>query len=209
MSCQSTSLINHTDDFKRLHVTSHEPLLSDYQQQAQRIVDHMKVQNRVDGKAIQFSTTTIDEVLTIHSVILRRETTHSSAVYPDLLLHLSEVQDLAVEKLAGTENQYQGSIYVPARMISSRRLWWEASVTSIHATKVLRENDTLELGEIAKWSPESIISRDVMKDMYALAYELVTRMDYVGFYNKAVTGDSDLRTGTRSRTSAPTSSAEW
>ena len=187
----------------RLRIIAHEPIFGSYEQQVTGIVDNMTVQIQEHGKAIRFSTIAIDGVVRIESVTLRRETVHSSVVYPDLLFHLTEVQDLAVfvatGKLTGTDTRYQGTILTPARMMSVGRLWWETSVTSIHASNILQENNALELGEVAKWKPEDIIRRGVIKDMYALANELVTNMDFVGFYNKTVPSTPDPMTGIRSQ----------
>jgi len=192
----------------RLQLVTQEYKLGDYHQQAQGVVKNMKVQIPADGKTINFSTTTIDQELVVQSVLLQRETAHSATTHPDLLLHLKEVQDMSVHNVPSIENHYRGSIYVPAKMISAGILWWEASFTSITAAKVLKENEALELGEVAKWSPESIVGAGVIKDMYALADEVVTKIDHVGVYNKGPYSHSDPRTGPRTRPSPGVSDLE-
>ena len=57
--------------------------------------------------------------------------------------------------------------------ISGVRTCWEASITLVTATRVLKANDGLEFGERAKWSPESIVGAGVIKDLYSLADEIV------------------------------------
>ena len=68
-------------------------------------------------------------------------------------------------------------------MIANHRLWWEISISSTHATNILKENETLEIGEKARWKPEHITERGLVEDMYAVAQEMVTRIDHVGMDN--------------------------
>ena len=69
-------------------------------------------------------------------------------------------------------------------MIKTNRLWWEAKITSINAATVLKGNLGLELGEVATWSPSSVVDKGVVRDLFAVANEIVTRIDYVGFFNR-------------------------
>ena len=78
-------------------------------------------------------------------------------------------------------------------MIKTNRLWWEAKVTSINAATVLKGNLRLELGEVAPWSPSSVVDKGVVRDLYAVANEIVTRIDYIGFFNRGE-GSSDSKT---------------
>lgn len=163
---------------KRLQLKCQELFTSNYRQQAQVIVDNMKLM--VDERSISFSTTTGDSKFKVKSVLFRRETTHTVSTYPDLLLHLEEMQDLAVEKLSGSSNRYHGSIQVPRNMIAAGRLWWQASITSMSGDMILKANETLELGEVAEWSPEDIIAKGVLRDLCALTEKIVTAIDHVG-----------------------------
>ena len=196
------------DNLKRLSVAAQEWVLNDYHRQAQGIVDFMSVQESADEQAIKFSTKTVDDTLSIQSVTLQRETTHSTSVYPDLLLHLREIQDLAVQKLSGTDNQYWGLIHIPAVMMDTGKFWWEVSLTSIRATQILKENTFLEFGEAATWKPDSIIGQNVIKDMYSLTDQLVTNMDQVGYHNSSAKSGSTSRTIARTGPSHRTSEAD-
>ena len=193
---------------KRLQVAAQEWNLNDYYRQAQGIVDNMGVQKSADEQVITFSAATIDDTLSIHSVTLQRETVHSTSVYPDLRLHLRETQDLAIQKLSGMENQYSGSIHVPAVMMDTGRFWWELSITSVRATQILKENDSLEIGEAVTWRPGNIIGQNIIKDMYALTDQLVTNMDHVGFHNKSAKSGSSSRTIAKKGPSHRTSEAD-
>ena len=167
---------------------------STYQRHVDAIIRNMKIEPR-DGTTLDLSTQTIDQELIIESIILRRNTAHKSKVYVDLLLHVCEVQDLNVSRM---DNQYHGTIREPKEMVNANRIWWEASITSISAGDVLSENDLLEFGETAKWSPHTIINNGAVRDMYSLAHEIVTNIDNVGYFNKGAKVSSGSRGQTTS-----------
>ena len=49
---------------------------------------------------------------------------------------------------------------------------------------MLKGNLRLELGEVATWSPTSVVDEGVVRDLFAVANEIVTRIDHVGFFNR-------------------------
>ena len=175
-----------------------------FQKQVDAIISNLKIFVSQGGTSLDLSTQTSDQELVITSITLRRKTLYSSKVYADLLLQLCEVQDLHVSR---NENEYQGTIKESKEMIDTGRLWWEASIASVSAGEILGVNDTLELGEVAKWSPHTIINRGVVRDLYSLAHEIVTNIDNVGFLNKGVKGSSGSKgQATSYQTSHQTSS---
>ena len=187
-----------------LRLTTSGLYTSRNQQQVDAVIENLKISVSKDGTALDLSTQTSDQELVIKSITLRRRMTYSSKVYADLLLQLCEVQDLNISQ---NENQYQGSIKEPKEMIDASRIWWEASIASVSAAEILADNDILELGEVAKWSPHTIIDKGVVRDMYSLAHETVTNIDNVGFLNKGVRDSSGSRGQTTSyQTSHQTSS---
>ena len=175
----------------RLRLTSENFLAMDYQKQVKGIVENLKIDVSGDGQSLQLWTRTIDDLLTIELITLHRETLHPFTVYPDLLLHLTEYQDLSVRQLS--ESVYSGSIQASNVMVKANRLWWEAKISSINARATLEENVTLELGETAKWTPSGIIKKGVVGDLFAAAKEIVTHIDHVGFFNRGE-GSSNART---------------
>ena len=168
----------------------------------------MRVEIVARGNAILFSTTTIDNELVIQSVLLQRATAHSANIYPDLLLHLKEIQDMSVQQVPDSRNQYRGSINTPRKMENVGKLWWQVSITSISASMILEGSETLEFGEVANWSPDSIINKGVISDMYSLATEVVTQIDHIGYYNNNQHSTSDPKTGSETRTSHIISSGD-
>lgn len=148
------------------------------------MIDNLKIGVSGDGQSLELWTQTIDENLSIESVTLRRETLHPATIYPDLMLHLTECQDLQVRQPSGSESVYSGSIQPPSVMVRANRLWWEAKISSTNTTNVLKENITLELGETATWTPSSIVNKGVVRDLFAAAKQIVTQIDHVGFFNR-------------------------
>ena len=177
----------------RLRLTSENLLATDYQKQVKGIVENTKIDVSGDGKSLQLWTRTVDDLLSIESITLHRETLHPLTVYPDLLLHLTEYQDLSVRQPSESESIYSGSIQASDVMIKTHKLWWGAKISSINTTAILDENITLELGEIAKWTPSGIIKKGVVGDLFAAAKEIVTHIDHVGFFSRGE-GSSNVRT---------------
>ena len=158
----------------------------DYHRQVESIVRNLKIHTWPDQTTLNLSTQTIDEELVIQSIVVRRETYHPSKVYADLLLRLSEVQDLRACKQG---HRYDGGVQDRESMINTGRYWWEASITSLNAASILEENDELEIGEIATWDANAIVEKGIVRDLYSLANDLVTRIDSVGFHNKGPKGN--------------------
>ena len=155
----------------------------DYHKQVESIVRNLKIYTWPGRTTLNLSTQTIDEELMIQSIVVRRETFHPSKAYPDLLLRLCEVQDLQACKQG---LRYDGGVQDRESMIDAGRYWWEASITSVNATSILEENDKLEIGETATWDAETIIEKGILRDLYSLANDLVTRIDSVGCHNKGL-----------------------
>ena len=169
----------------RIAVTLNEPFSDDHNESIRGTIDNLRVVLAADQSYIDLFTDIDDKVLTIRSIELHRETRHRSINYPDLLVRLSEVQDLHFEllKLNGTQKCH--AFTKPKKdMISDMRLWWEVSVASVAATKMLEQNETLELGNTSSWKPSDIIDAVIIRNMSHLARDIVTRIDSVGYYNK-------------------------
>ena len=173
-------------------------------QAAASLVENLIVVPSADQKSINLYTNIGSKALTIKSVQLRRETRHRSVIYPDLLLRLSEVEELAIEPSALAQDQECRAYSKPRKqMVNEDRLWWEASLVSARATRAFTENKLLELGETAKWTAEGLIEDGVVKHMSFLARDVVTRIDSVGYHNKGPKGVS-----TKPQTQMPVSNAD-
>ena len=159
-------------------------MATDHLKQVKGVIENLKIDMSEDGQSLELWTKTIDDKFGIESITLRRETLHPVTLYPDLILHMTEYQDLQARQPDDSESIYTGSIQAPKNMIRANRLWWGAKISSINANSTLKENDSLELGETATWTPSSIISKGVVRDLFATAKEIVTQIDHVGFFNR-------------------------
>ena len=177
----------------RLRLTSEGFLATNHEEQVKAVIDNLKMDMSEDGQSLNLWTKTIDDNFGIESMILRRETLHPVTLYPDLVLHVTEYQDLQARQPNDSESIYTGSLQSSKVMIRANRLWWGAKISSISAGSVLEENVTLELGETATWTPSSIVDQGVVRDLFAAAKEIVTHIDHVGFFNRGG-GSSNSRT---------------
>ena len=162
--------------------------------QIRSLVDSIKRSRSPSGLGISISFHNEAPKFQVQSMCLLREVVYIPTTYPDLRLHLTEVQDLKVSQSADDTNHYNGTIEPQDQMVANHRLWWEVSISSQHATNILKETENLELGEMAQWMPEQITERGMVEDMYTLAQEIVTRIDHVGVKNKgpAVSGSNGM-----------------
>ncbi len=181
----------------RLSVTSYEQLEAKYHDEAKAIVANLQISPLLEGTALGLLTKTISTELRIRSIMLCRETSHCSALYPDILLHLKEVQDLGVWQMAGKRQEYHASAKPQFEMATEGKLWWEVSISSSTADVILEENEKLEIGELTKWEPKAIVNTTVVKDLSSVAKDLVTRIDTVGYHNKGPKAGSGTRTSDR------------
>ncbi len=170
----------------RLSLNVHEFLLRDYHQQAQALVNSMTISTSSDQYAV-LDTQLKDQELAILSIHRERATFYTNRTYPDSLLHLREVQEF---ELSSSGSEYRGVLLPSKEMINANKLWWEATITSASAKDMMKESETLELGEMATWSPEAVVNKGVVQDLHNLTKEVVTQIDHIGFDNKGPKGNS-------------------
>lgn len=176
----------------RLSVIAHEPLLRNYEQHAQDIASSMTISMSSNQQTL-LTTQPKEGELAILSITRHRETAYTTRKYADLLLNIREVQEF---ELFSSGNESHGVIKPSKEMIIDEKLWYEAFLTSTIAKATMRESDTLELGDMATWSPEDIISKGVIQNLHELSCEVVANIDHIGFDNKGPKGSS----GTKSTT---------
>ena len=116
----------------------------------------------------------------VNSVSVRRQNAYTCSHNPDLLLRLTEVQDLVIVWRA--DQQFQAYAEPRENMVKDdNRIWWEASITSKAADRALAENQNLDLGEVASWTLDDIVGMYVLHDMFNIMEQVVTRIDSVGY----------------------------
>ena len=173
----------------------------DYSSEVQTLVGSFAVTSITSSPALTVSVQAPYPEFKINSIVLRRETSHTSRCYPDLSLHLSEIQDLNVQPSTGMHPSYGGSIKTESEMKALGRMWWEVSLSSRSADTILCESEDLELGETATWKPQDVIRNGVVEDMTSVAQEVITRMDHVGLHTKGA--KQNPRKKTTPKTSEP------
>ena len=137
------------------------------------------------GPLVNIGGRTSDPEIKVTGILVHRQTSYPSSANPDLQLRLTEVQDLVL--LRCPESQFQAYAAPEEQMIhDGNRTWWEASILSTVADAVLKENRTLELGEVAEWTNEDIVGMCIISDMFHLAQQVVTRIDSVGLDSNPV-----------------------
>jgi len=101
------------------------------------------------------------------------------------ILHIAEIHDLDVNAQVGeTHTIYKAeSNTVPRPGCEKVDYWHEVSISSTDAIKNFEENMTLEFGDEASWTPESISKQNVAAAMYQPACEMLKQMDGIGFWN--------------------------
>ena len=185
----------------RLRLTSEGFLATGHEKQVKSVIENLRMDVSEDGQSLELWTKTIDDNLCIESITLCRETLHPVTLYPDLILHMTEYQDLQARQLDDSENIYTGSIQASKVMIRANRLWWGAKISSINAESILKENVTLKFGETATWNPSSITDKGVVRDLFAAASEVVRQIDHVGFFNRGERRSNSKMTGKPSESS--------
>lgn len=61
--------------------------------------------------------------------------------------------------------------------------YFSLSIESVAGKKFLGQNEKLELGQEAGWTPETMASAGIAKDLYIPACVMLTGMDRVGYHN--------------------------
>ena len=166
----------------RLAVIGSTLIGCDYTLTADAIANSFTVKTTA-ASGLEMYVESADQQLKIESIIVRRETLHSSTVYPDLILRLTENQEAYCEPMNGSTDKYIASIKSAKEMEAAQRLWWTASVSSITTSSILQENNSLQLGNAASWNVETIVQNGTISDMASLAEEVVTRIDHIGLSN--------------------------
>lgn len=186
-------------------MTSSEQVSSDIRKSVKEMVNSLCIRPSQDQKNFDLSTKIETGDLRIQSIILHRETRHAVSDYADILLHLLEVQELNLFHQEG-KVEYQASLPpVPNTSSPGCGSWWEVSLSSVLATDAFKQNQVLELGDSASWTPEEVIGKNSVKDLSYVARDLVERIDAVGSLNKGPKGGS----GTKSSDQGKSTEVYW
>lgn len=179
-------------------VKSSEQVGNHIRNSVKEMVDNLCIHPSLDQKTFDFSTKIDTGDLCIQAITVHRESIHQNAEYKDILLHLVEVQELNIWTQE-TKMDYRASLPpVPNTTSPGCKIWWEVSLSSITAAEIFKQNEALELGDLASWTPDQIVGNSVPDLSYA-ARDLVERIDAVGSLNKGPKGESGTKTSDKER----------
>ena len=164
----------------RFAVIGSEMIGGDYKPAADAIARSFTVKPLAESGLDMYVEST-NQKLKVESIIVKRETSHPSTVYPDLMLHLTENQRAYCGLAIGLPHSYVASIKSRKEMKAAQRLWWTASISSFTSSSTLKEQMSLRLGETASWKVEAVVRNGLISDLASLAEEVITRIDHVGF----------------------------
>ena len=108
------------------------------------------------------------------------------------ILHISEIHDLDVNSQSGvTHTLYKAEPNLVFRPGCVKVDYWhEVSISSIDAVKDFEENKTLEFGDEASWTPESLSGQNVAEALLRPACEILKHIDGIGYWNdNGIEGD--------------------
>ncbi len=110
------------------------------------------------------------------------------------ILKISNLHLLDILMLSAPDGLYFKLSPVPVDCKPCEKLgeWFEVSTSSAQLNGVLEQNEKLELGEEAKWTPEEVSDLDIAKSIYLPALEMLKQMDGVGQYNHNGIGIRDM-----------------
>ena len=129
--------------------------------------------------------------LVIFGVRVRRITRYRSLDAKSLLA-VSEVRELQIEFVGGESCTIWKAVGCldPSMMLAQEGyqykwlyLWHEVSISCPKANEMFEQNKSIELGDEAPWTPETLSNIDAVQSMYLPACEMLKQMDGVGFYN--------------------------
>lgn len=181
-------------------VNCFEHVSNEIQEAAQDLVNNLRIIPAADQKTFEFSVKSSAGSLRPESGFLRREASHRSSDYPDILVNLCEVQDLNLWQPDGPKGPYEGSLMSPqSTAINAGKLWWEVTVSCVEVETRLQANDHLEVGSSAKWHPADILSAESVSHLCSMARDIVIRIDSVGCYNKGAKSGSGTKTSDRDK----------
>lgn len=145
------------------------------------------------------STEIYNDELSIKHARVHREYEFQCVADPDLSCCCSEVRDLGESEYPG---RYVGLSTVPEALSKEDRFWWQVSLHSKAAAVELGKTQGMAGEEQVNWLPTTLISDGVIRRLFVLTREVVTRIDKVG------QGDSNTETIIQSKTSQQAKDSE-
>ena len=168
----------------RLELTQRATIRRVEEEYAQAIVRNLYIP---EGETIpKLFVKAIPKDVTLISVQVKRRTRHACLTYPNTFLQLTEVQECDIQNNKLGHHRIVGR--GPRQLIEDNRLWWEVSVGHVETANLLRANEGLEIGNYASWAPNVFAQRNIVKEMFSVTKDIVTRIDNVGLDTRGLPG---------------------
>ncbi|KAI9731959.1 MAG: hypothetical protein M1834_004410 [Cirrosporium novae-zelandiae] len=158
--------------------------LDRFSQPAKELADHLRVPPGKENVELSTKNSFLD--LRVESVLVRRRCSYEHHQHSDIILNITEVQVLNVQRLEENQAILRAiSCNIPT-MIRDHDRWYEVSLTSQFIDEVFDENMELGIGEIASWTPDMILNNteQSVPSLWSVTRTLVHAIDNVGFHNK-------------------------
>ncbi|KAL2070674.1 hypothetical protein VTL71DRAFT_13700 [Oculimacula yallundae] len=131
--------------------------------------------------------TPLQKQFVIQEVIVRRVYEYNS-IDKKSLLKVSELQSLDINGGPAGEKPFWIFEATPGNPdlapIDKLTTWYEASITSVHLDAVLKQNESLDLGDETAWTLEDVANMGACKALYSPALAMLKQMDGVGQNSK-------------------------
>ena len=163
----------------RLEVNLSPCIRSAQRAKIQDLVDNVSLIPSFDGRSVKVVVKNAQ--LSITGIDLERKTTHNSEIYPTVALLLTHVEQLDVE-IPGN-GTYTAQSQATGDGIRQGKSWWEATLHSTFLSELYKENESLELGEMTRWTEQDVMESNALSHLEYFSHDLVTRIDSVGYYN--------------------------
>lgn len=169
----------------QLTINASEQVPNDVRRAVEEMADNLLIRPSADRKNVALSIRVESADLKIQSISLHRETSHRSLEYHDIHLHLVEVQELILTHNTLPSGTCQATLPSPNSISNTGcKMWWEVSLSSSSADRILDVNSPRELGDEASWTADEIMKTNAVKDLTYVTRDMVEMIDIVGSQNK-------------------------
>lgn len=129
-----------------------------------------------------------DHEIEIRNLVVRRVSLHQCNLpgHEDLQMKVTEVKSLLFKKHPQDNNlwqAYEKSDDDHSKLMREGRIHYEMSIVHKSINTALMQNETLEIGELTKTEPESLLDQQTIQSMLDLTVKMVSKLDYMGMSN--------------------------
>ncbi|KAK5056123.1 hypothetical protein LTR84_012676 [Exophiala bonariae] len=128
-----------------------------------------------------------DHEIEIRNLVVRRVSLHQCNLpgYEEMQMKVTEVKSLLFKKHPQDNNLWQAyeKSDEHSKLMRQGRIHYELSIIHKGINATLMENEYLEIGELTKTTPESLLDQLSIQSMLDLTVKMVSKLDYMGMSN--------------------------